>query len=119
VRDYERRRRPDQPAVQPLGEVVDPRQRRGVGGNSTGDEEGLDQKARLLEGCSVVTFMPPSIAPNSDGRCGVSRQTGETVSLLPAHSRWTGAGLAGLRTEHATVTKRDATFHPGTTLLRP
>lgn len=25
--------------------------------------------------------------------------------------------LAGLRTEHATVTKRDATFHPGTTLL--
>jgi hypothetical protein len=45
VRDNERRRRPDKPAVQPLGEVVDPRQRRGTGGNSTADEEGLDRKA--------------------------------------------------------------------------
>jgi len=112
-----------QPAGQPPGEVVDPRQRRGAGGSSNGVEEGLEEKAPVLEGSSVVTFMPPSIAPKS--RWSLLRVPPErrnpqfVIGLLSEHSRPTDVVLAGLPNEHATVTKRDATFCPGMTLRRP
>ena len=80
------------PAVQPLGEVVDPRQRRGAGGRSN-DEEVLDAETESFESCCAVTFMPPSTAQMPMGRCRVSRRLCGIVSLLFAHSHATRRGL--------------------------
>lgn len=68
---------------------------------------------------------PPPSLRNPDGRCCVSRQSGETVSLLsacylriPDRPMRVLAGLPN-RARDSDETRRDATFHPGMTLQCP
>jgi hypothetical protein len=99
------------PAVQPLGEVVDPRQRRGAGGRSNG-EKVLGAETESLESCRAVTFMPPSTASMPMGRCYVSRRfVRDRQFIICAFPRDPQVSTR-LPTEHATVTNGTLRFPP-------